>query len=149
MAENFTSKIEFSFIIKYPEIGTEDNNKISIDLSTHPGLENIIGNFYYFLLKIGVDKKNLKKFISLNSNEEESSEEEDFIEDEDDFIDNEQNYLKEYQDFLYKSSQKKDLKNYSENTEENIEKFLNQLNESKDFQKQVFKIFLNSVNEDI
>lgn len=150
MADNFTAKIEFSFIINYPEIGTEDNSKISIDLSSHPGLENIIGNFYYFLLKIGMDKKHLKKFINLEKSEEETFEEDDDYEEED-ILENEETYLKEYQDFLYNSTSKNLRKSTGipiENFEESLEKFLNQLKENKDFQKQVFEIFLSSINKD-
>lgn len=144
MVKDSTSQIEFSFKETFHKIGTIDNTSIIINLDTNPNIGNIIGNFYYFLVKIGVKKELLNNFIKVKSRESDEDLDESDI-DFDDYTDDD--FMEEelednsYEDFLKDFSKDNNI----DLSEKNLEKFLQQMQDNKNFLKQVFEIFIESI----
>jgi hypothetical protein len=138
MNEITNARIEFLLEVLYPEIGAKDETKVSLDLVSHPGLENIIGNFYYFLLKLGVDKELASSYINLNTelSDDDFDDEEEEYEPEESYLDKK---IKIKPDPI-KIQIKSDIKNLKKK-----EDFLSKLNSNEKFLEQVFEIFLSSM----
>jgi len=137
MNEITNARIEFLLEVLYPEIGSKDETKVSLDLVSHPGLENIIGNFYYFLLKLGVDKELASSYINLNTElSDDDFDEEEEYEPEESYLDKK---IKIKPDPI-KIQIKSDIKNLKKK-----EDFLSKLNSNEKFLEQVFEIFLSSM----
>lgn len=131
MIEN--SKIEYKLQINLPELGSQDSFNIVIDLDSKPGLSSVIGNFYRFLMRIGVDKELLDDYIIIPEEGYSTS-----GEDEVDWNDATSQILTEIEKSILENS----------SDEKKKEEFLKRIQENPDFLEEVFRIFLNSIMED-
>jgi len=127
-----TSKIEYKLQINLPELGSQDSFNIVIDLDSKPGLSSIIGNFYRFLIRIGVERELLDDYIIIP---EEGPLEEDEDIDWDEAISG-----------VVSDIEKSILENSSD--EKKKEEFMKRMLESPEFSEEVFKTFLSSIMKD-
>lgn len=126
MIDDSSWKIEYKLSMDFPNIGGSDTISTTLDLNSSPGIESIIFSFYRFLLTIGIDKKNIEKFISLSKLNDSIDEDENNNGDEDLY----------FLDDIFEKNISDDLKKKS---------FLEKLQESPEFLQTVFKTFVSSL----
>jgi len=131
MTEN--AKIEYKLEIHLPEFGSKDIMNVIIDLDSKPGLPSIIGNFYRFLARIGVDQETLDEYIE--------------IPDESDFEESDEIDWDHAKSSVVSEIEKTIINNSTD--EKKKEEFLKKIQENSEFTEEVFRIFLSHlVDED-
>lgn len=125
--------LEYALNIDYPETGSKDKMSISVDLTTHPGVDNIIDNFYRFLLRIGIEPEILDEYISFPDEDEEDDEE------------NHKPNVVDSDKIL--EGMKTNILNNASDEEKRIS-FLDKMKEDESFLKEVFKLYLGYIFDD-
>lgn len=130
MTEN--ARIEYKLEINIPELGSKDELNVAIDLDSRPGLSSIIGNFYRFLIRIGIDQDILDAYIDIPDDDDL---------DEDDDIDWENaasSVISDIEETILNNS----------TDEKKKEDFVKKIQENPDFLEEVFRTFLSSLMQD-
>lgn len=130
-------KLEYTLKASIPELGSDDNLTITVNLDSNPGIESIVGNFYRFLLRIGVEEDVIREYIYLPELDEEDLDED---EKEESFN------WERAKSSIVSEVEKSILQNSSD--EKKKEEFLKRIKENPEFSEEVFKTFLSSILKD-
>lgn len=131
--ENVT--MEYVLKIGFPELGSEDVMTVSVDLDSKPGLDSIIGNFYRFLSRIGIDPDIIDNYIQIPGEEDYDY---DYEEDSQHWEDAAEKIVTDIENSILENS-----------TDENKKKeFMHKMKESPEFAEEVFRVFLSSILKD-
>lgn len=130
MTEN--AKIEYRLEINLPELGSKDTLNVVIDLDSKPGLSSIIGNFYRFLTRVGIDPDIVDEYVEIP--DDTYSEEEEEI----DWEHTKSSVVSEIEKSIIRNS----------TDEKKKEDFAKKMKESPEFFEEVFRTFLSSLTQD-